>query len=74
MLDSQAFEKGVSILMDKGAFFGTVFLCALGVLIKMDALFGYPLDGPHKFVLFLLLLFVCVYGHYSMKAIKFGPI
>ena len=56
--------------MDKGAFFGTVFLGGFGMLLKMDVLFGYPLDGPHKFVLFLLLLLVCVYGHYSMKAIR----
>ena len=70
MADSQFIERCLSWAMDKGLAFTFIFISAVVALLNMDILFGYPLDGPHKFVLFLLLLFACIYGHYFLKAIR----
>lgn len=64
------FEKVLEWCADNGIIFGGLFIVVSGALLKMTELFGYPLDGPHKVVLFCLLIFVCVYGHYSLKAIR----
>ena len=70
MAESAIIEKCLSLAVDKGLVFTSIFVFAGGALLNMSEIFGYPLDGPHKAVLFALLLFVCAYGHYSLKAIK----
>jgi len=70
MPESKFIDTCITWLLDKGLFSGFFFVATFGAILKMDNLFGYPLDGPHKFVMLLVLLFVSVYGHYSLKAIR----